>query len=119
MERLDSCFMLCDVQDWTEDTRVYWEVNHLRFRQHFRDQALIAAVASRMDNEVCISLLHPFSTASTNLVVFSCITKLQLSEREQHFNDVFVIARDFVYQIDEWMLCSGDSTMSFQTLYSP
>ncbi|KAK7116199.1 DNA-directed RNA polymerase III subunit RPC3-like [Littorina saxatilis] len=32
-------------------SEIYWEVNYKRFLQHFRDQVLVAAVASRLDNE--------------------------------------------------------------------
>ncbi|RMC22756.1 hypothetical protein DUI87_00238 [Hirundo rustica rustica] len=31
------------------DDGIYWQVNAKRFHQHFRDQALVSAVASRMD----------------------------------------------------------------------
>ncbi|NWT76587.1 RPC3 polymerase, partial [Prunella himalayana] len=31
------------------DDGIYWQVNQERFHQHFRDQALVSAVASRMD----------------------------------------------------------------------
>ncbi|NWW04229.1 RPC3 polymerase, partial [Oreocharis arfaki] len=39
------------------DDGIYWQVNLERFHQHFRDQALVSAVASRMD-QVCGSHLH-------------------------------------------------------------
>ncbi|NXH98151.1 RPC3 polymerase, partial [Pachycephala philippinensis] len=32
-----------------QDDGIYWQVNLERFHQHFRDQALVSAVASRMD----------------------------------------------------------------------
>ncbi|NXF74266.1 RPC3 polymerase, partial [Sclerurus mexicanus] len=32
-----------------EDDGIYWQVNQERFHQHFRDQALVSAVSSRMD----------------------------------------------------------------------
>ncbi|NXU93439.1 RPC3 polymerase, partial [Xiphorhynchus elegans] len=32
-----------------EDDGIYWQVNLERFHQHFRDQALVSAVSSRMD----------------------------------------------------------------------
>ncbi|NXG16505.1 RPC3 polymerase, partial [Grallaria varia] len=33
----------------SEDDGIYWQVNLERFHQHFRDQALVSAVSSRMD----------------------------------------------------------------------
>lgn len=32
-----------------EDDGIYWQVNLERFHQHFRDQAIVSAVANRMD----------------------------------------------------------------------
>lgn len=46
------------------DDGIYWQVNLERFHQHFRDQALVAAVASRMD-QVCGS--HLRSRSGTEL----------------------------------------------------
>ena len=31
------------------DDGIYWQVNMERFHQHFRDQAIVSAVANRMD----------------------------------------------------------------------
>lgn len=50
---------LCPTQTPPDDG-IYWQVNLERFHQHFRDQALVSAVASRMD-QVCGSYLHSHS----------------------------------------------------------
>ncbi|NXD46386.1 RPC3 polymerase, partial [Copsychus sechellarum] len=44
------------------DDGIYWQVNLERFHQHFRAQALVSAVASRMD-QVCGFPLHSHSGA--------------------------------------------------------
>ncbi|NWY64547.1 RPC3 polymerase, partial [Erithacus rubecula] len=44
------------------DDGIYWQVNLERFHQHFRAQALVSAVASRMD-QVCGYPLHSHSGA--------------------------------------------------------
>lgn len=31
------------------DERIYWQVNFERFHQHFRDQAIVSAVANKLD----------------------------------------------------------------------
>ncbi|NWZ87576.1 RPC3 polymerase, partial [Poecile atricapillus] len=49
------------------DDGIYWQVNLERFHQHFRDQALVSAVASRMD-QVCGS--HLRSHSGTELFPF-------------------------------------------------
>ncbi|KAL8591257.1 hypothetical protein ACOMHN_017581 [Nucella lapillus] len=37
---------------------VYWEVNHKRFLQHFRDQTLAAAVGNQLDNEKAAEVMR-------------------------------------------------------------
>ncbi|XP_069074042.1 DNA-directed RNA polymerase III subunit RPC3 isoform X1 [Pleurodeles waltl] len=41
--------MNTDVNETLPDDGIYWQVNFVRFHQHFRDQAIITAVANRMD----------------------------------------------------------------------
>lgn len=36
----------------TPDDGIYWQVNLDRFHQHFRDQAIVSAVANRMDQVI-------------------------------------------------------------------
>ncbi|NXP99958.1 RPC3 polymerase, partial [Vidua macroura] len=51
------------------DDGIYWQVNLERFHQHFRDQALVSAVASRMD-QVCAALLASLIPHSTLIPAF-------------------------------------------------
>lgn len=43
------------------DEGIYWQVNFERFHLHFRDQAIISAVVSKLDQVTTGFLQQPFS----------------------------------------------------------
>lgn len=46
---VDVLFYFCYFSQTHGDEGIYWQVNFERFHQHFRDQAIISAVANKLD----------------------------------------------------------------------
>ncbi|XP_075700200.1 DNA-directed RNA polymerase III subunit RPC3 [Rhinoderma darwinii] len=57
-----------------EDDRIYWQINVVRFHQHFRDQAVISAVSNKMDqtsSEIVRTMLRMSEITTSSNAAFT------------------------------------------------
>ncbi|CAO2599295.1 DNA-directed RNA polymerase III subunit RPC3 [Lemmus lemmus] len=94
------------------DDGIYWQVNLERFHQHFRDQAIVSAVANRMDqtsSEIVRTMLRMSEITTPSSAPFT----QPLSSNEVYFNFLFsvfvLLCLGFCFVLLEFIGKSGDS----------
>uniref|UniRef100_A0A1A7YM05 DNA-directed RNA polymerase III subunit RPC3 n=1 Tax=Iconisemion striatum TaxID=60296 RepID=A0A1A7YM05_9TELE len=93
------------------DEGIYWQVNYTRFHQHFRDQAIISAVASKLDqtsSEIVRTILR--MSEVTTSPMDSCTKPLSANEIFRSLPPSYNIPRQI---LDQYLTLLVDDPMEF------
>uniref|UniRef100_A0A4W5R5M5 DNA-directed RNA polymerase III subunit RPC3 n=1 Tax=Hucho hucho TaxID=62062 RepID=A0A4W5R5M5_9TELE len=93
------------------DEGIYWQVNFERFHQHFRDQAIISAVASKMDQtsiEIVRTMLRMSEVTTTQTAAYT--QPLSANEIFRSLPPNYSISRPI---LDQYLSLLVDDPMEF------
>ncbi|KAI1885910.1 hypothetical protein AGOR_G00208620 [Albula goreensis] len=93
------------------DDGIYWQVNFDRFHQHFRDQAIVSAVASKLDptsSEIVRTMLRMSEVTTT--ATAACTQPLSANEIFRAFPPSYSISRPV---LEQYLSLLVDDPMEF------
>ncbi|XP_035285696.1 DNA-directed RNA polymerase III subunit RPC3 isoform X2 [Anguilla rostrata] len=100
-----------DASAASDDMGIYWQVNFDRFHQHFRDQAIVSAVASKMDqtsSEIVRTMLRMSEVTTTPTA--ACTQPLSANEIFRALPPSYSITRPI---LEQYLSLLVDDPMEF------